>query len=81
LLDPSEEKVKLLFEGIEKMKKHRTHALFLPFNSIYHYLNGLQVLKQVLPKGSALVMCAAVSDFLPKEIPHHKIHTTEELTL
>jgi hypothetical protein len=59
------------------MKKFKHLLLLLPFESIYYYLNGITVIKETLPKGSRLIMCAAVSDFIPKEVSAHKIHTTE----
>ena len=34
-----------------------------------------------MPKNSIVILCAAVSDFIPKEIPTHKITTSEELNL
>lgn len=81
LLDSSSKQLALLQSGMEELNKYRQYLLAIPFTSIYFYLNSLVKLKKVLPKGSILIMCAAVSDFIPKEVSLHKIQTTEELSL
>ena len=44
-------------------------------------MKGLQIAKRILPKQSIIILCAAVSDFVPLEVVDHKIHTKEELHL
>ena len=53
----------------------------IPFFSIYEYLEGIVRIKELLPKKSMMILCAAVSDFIPLEVVEHKIHTTSELKL
>jgi len=67
--------------GIAELNRHRDHFLAIPFYSIYYYLNGLVEFKQALPEKSIMIMCAAVSDFIPKEVVLHKIQTAEQLSL
>jgi phosphopantothenoylcysteine synthetase/decarboxylase len=38
-------------------------------------------IRDQLPAGSIYILCAAVSDFLPKQTPSHKIHTSDRLEL
>jgi len=59
------------------LRKKKDNILLIPFNSIYMYLNGILEIKKYLPKGSILIMCAAVSDFVPKTVTTHKITTTQ----
>lgn len=73
--------MKALSASIEDFNKHKDDLLLIPFSSIYSYLNGIKMLKQSLPVHSILIMCAAVSDFIPKEVSPHKIQTTEQLSL
>lgn len=40
------------------------------------YLNGILEIKKYLPKESIVILCAAVSDFIPKDVPTHKITTS-----
>lgn len=63
------------------MQKYKHLLLLLPFRSIYHYLNEIKIIRESLPKHSRMIMCAAVSDFIPKEVSAHKIHTAEHLNL
>ena len=63
------------------LKSKKDLLLMIPFSSIYMYLNGILEIKKYLPKKSIVILCAAVSDFIPKKIPTHKITTSEELNL
>lgn len=45
------------------------------------YLNGILEIKKYLPSKSIIILCAAVSDFIPKDVPTHKITTSHELNL
>lgn len=63
------------------MQKSKKNLLLLPFKTVYYYLKGLILLKEMLPKQSAIILCAAVSDFIPKHVSSHKIHTCENLNL
>ena len=51
----------------------------LPFKSIYAYLNGILYAKEVLPEKAIIILCAAVSDFIPETMAEHKIQTTDVL--
>lgn len=55
--------------------------LLLPFKTVYYYLNGILEIKKALPSKSAIILCAAVSDFIPKDVSEHKIHTSADLSL
>ena len=63
------------------MKKNAKNILFLPFKSIYFYLEGILSLVKILPHKSIMIFCAAVSDFIPKEVAEHKIQTKNEMAL
>ena len=75
------ESLKKLEKSVEEMKKYKNKLLVIPFTSIYCYLSGLQLFKEALPKQSSMILCAAVSDFVPREVALHKIHTSEVLNL
>jgi phosphopantothenoylcysteine synthetase/decarboxylase len=53
----------------------------LPFSTIYMYLNGIIEIKKHLPTKSTIILAGAVSDFIPLELPTHKMTTTNNINL
>ncbi len=68
--------MELLIKARNKYLYKKNNILLIPFSSIYYYLNGILQIKKYLPSESIIILCAAVSDFIPKDIPMHKITTS-----
>jgi len=50
------------------LKLHKDNLLLISFKTVYFYLNGIVKIKKLLPNKSILILCAAVSDFIPKDV-------------
>jgi phosphopantothenate-cysteine ligase len=66
ILSESEEQMKQVIKTREILKSKKDMLLMIPFSSIYMYLNGILEIKKFLPTKSIVILCAAVSDFIPK---------------
>jgi hypothetical protein len=58
--------MKQVIKTREILKFKKDMLLMIPFSSIYMYLNGILEIKKFLPTKSIVILCAAVSDFIPK---------------
>jgi len=63
------------------LQQYKDSLLLVSFKTIYYYLNGILKIKELLPDQSIIILCAAVSDFIPKDVAEHKIQTNSELNL
>lgn len=70
-----------LTKALEQQQLNRFFILYLDFRTIFFYLYGSLIIKDLLPAGSIYILCAAVSDFVPEETPENKIHSSEKLEL
>jgi phosphopantothenoylcysteine synthetase/decarboxylase len=73
--------LEVLKNAIQMKQKYEASIIYLPFKTIHYYLHMTLAIRDQLPAGSIYILCAAVSDFLPKQTPSHKIHTSDRLEL